>query len=327
MIVRLLKNSHPAGYVIAPMLLVIIATVWGAQSSVTPDWHPMPLYHLLSGVSVMLPEWLTSGLACILVGLQAFHWNKVVATHEVLYKKSLLPLLLFVAIAIAMPGFLTISPILFVVSLIVLICDRLFKIYKNPGPLPLIFDSAFLASLSALIWFPSIFLLPFIVIAVSMLKTINGRDLMIVIMGFSIPFFLVFVILFWFDAVSIQNILLPWQTLGLESGLLEDSTSVWIIGLYSFTTILSIWRINRNFYKNATKVRYFQQTVFLLYFFSLLALVFAHSSNIQTFYILSIPLTTMLSYYFLAGKNQWWAELLFASILAFGICVQSGLLN
>jgi hypothetical protein len=41
------------------------------------------------------------------------------------------------------------------------------------------------------------------------------------------------------------------------------------------------------------------------------SLAFTGSTTIYRFAILTIPVSIMISYYFLAGKKAWWNELLF----------------
>ena len=81
-------------------------------------------------------------------------------------------------------------------------------------------------------------------------------------------------------------------------------------------TILAIIRIRQNFYKNATRIRNYQQVIFMFMLVALLSLAFAGSVAVYRFSIVTIPLGTMISYYFLAAKKAWISEVIFWLLIA-----------
>ena len=111
-------------------------------------------------------------------------------------------------------------------------------------------------------------LIPFLLIAVFILKPINLRDIVVLLIGFYTPFLLTFVCLFLLDKGPIGELLFPLSRLEFQLNPIELIKKEGIfISMVVVTMILSVWRINRNFYKNATRVRMYQQTVFLLLIF------------------------------------------------------------
>lgn len=133
-------------------------------------------------------------LGFILVTTQAFHLNLVLNKHEVLYKSTWLPSLLYLFMAGLLPPFLWMHPLLFVNSILIFVLDRLFSLYKNPSPLSLAFDSAFLLSLSALFYLPAVILFIFYFLCMIILRPFSWREWMAGIMGMFFPSFLLFYI-------------------------------------------------------------------------------------------------------------------------------------
>lgn len=325
MIINVFKESNPIGYLIATLILGAALVTWGHFEVMIAPSGSMPLYQVLSSAVAILPVWGVGLLMFILIGSQAYHWNTIAANHEVLYKKSLLPLLLYIVFAVSLPVFLSLNPVLPVISLTIIILDKLFKIYKNPNPLSLVFDAAFLSGISTLFWFPAILLFPFLLIAVVLLKPINLRDIVVLVLGFFIPFMLAFVCLFFIDKGPIGELLFPFYRLEFQLNPMEIIKKEGVfITMVIVTMVISAWRINRNFYKNATRVRIFQQTVFLLLVFIIIGVWASGKDHGYGYYFLSIPFATMVPYYFLAGKKKWWGELYFLIIIICILATQTG---
>ncbi len=325
MIVNAFKESNPIGYLIAILGLGAALVFWGHFEVMVDPSESMPLYRVLTSVVSHLPGWGVGCLVFLLIGSQAYHWNTVATNHEVLYKKSLLPLLLFIVYAASLPVFLSLNPVLPVISLTVIILDKLFKIYKNQNPLSLVFDAAFLSGICTLFWFPALLLIPFLLIAVVILKPINLRDIVVLMIGFCTPFILAFVCLFFFDKGPIGEILFPFSRLEFQLNPMEVMQKEgFFISMVIVTMILSVWRINRNFYKNATRVRIYQQTVFLLLLFIIIGVWASGKDHGYGYYFMSIPFATLVPYYFLAGKKKWWSEIFFLIIILCLIASQTG---
>jgi hypothetical protein len=136
--------------------------------------------------------------------------------------------------------------------------------------------------------------------------------------GLLLPFFFTFVYYFWMDGIDelagkffIGNIQQLWNTQGL---VLQGYRIT--LGLVTIIFLLTLLRIRQNFYKNATRIRNFQQVIFIFLGVALLSLLFTSgSADVYRFSILVIPISTMISYYFLAAKKNWWVEVLFWSII------------
>ena len=60
----------------------------------------------------------------------------------------------------------------------------------------------------------------------------------------------------------------------------------------------------------------YQQTIFVLLVSAVVGFVISTDHGNHTYYYMALPFSSMVAYYFLAGKNAWWEELLFLSILA-----------
>ncbi len=253
------------------ILVVLSATMWFVSKSGTYEIvaaNGMPLYDLIVKALTFIPPVLSVFLAFLLFTSQALHINHVINKHEVLYKQSWLPALMFIIIAGLFPPFLWIHPILFVNSLLIFVFDKLFSLYKHPTPLALAFDGAFLLSLSALFYLPTIFLFLFYILCIIILRPFSWRLWSVSFMGLLLPFFFAFFYYFW------NNELMSFYEWVFVSGIKRqiDLThifnvkyilSVVIVGIIF---ILSLLKLQTNYFKNVTKSRLIQQLLVICFF-------------------------------------------------------------
>jgi hypothetical protein len=318
LIVNIFKNSQPATFIVIPVFM-LIAWVFARQtgSPLLVD-NPMPLYNLVAGILADFPLWLAGLTGYLVATSQVLHLNYIVNKHEVLYKNSYLPALFYMVFLAIIPQFLTIHPVLFVNSIILIIIDKLFRIYKHPAPLQLIFDSFFLIAVASLIYLPAMTFLLLALFAILILKTFSWRDWLVGLTGFLLPLFFIFVFYFWNDGLFelrekflFKNIRELWDPGGI---MMQGYRITLVIAVIMF--VLTAIRIRQNFYKNVTRIRNFQQVIFITLGVGLLSLAFtAGSLALYRFSILVIPYAIMVSYYFLAAKKQWLTEVLFWALI------------
>jgi len=278
----------------------------------------MPLYNVVFSILSQWPPWVGVLFGILLTTSQVFHLNYIVQKHEVLYKNSYLPALFYLILMAIIPQFLTFHPVLIANTFLIFILDKLFRIYKNPAALSLAFDTCFLISIATLFYLPAISFFLLFAISILILKTFSWRDGIVGLIGLALPLFFTFIYYFWIDGLDeladkffLKNIRQLWGT----GGLVLQGYRI-TLALVSFIFILTLIRIRQNFYKNVTRIRNFQQVIFILLTVTLISLLFtAGSVAIYRFSILVIPLATMISYYFLAAKKQWWTEVLFWLLL------------
>jgi hypothetical protein len=318
LIIRLFKESHPVAYIIIPVLIAVFMVLSWQGPEVYVVWNPMPLYNLLLAAVESMPEWLTGFLVTGLLISQVFHLNHIVRKHEVLYKNSFLPMLFFMIFLVIIPQFMIFHPVLFVNSILIFILDKLFRIYKNQSPLPLIFDTGFLIGVASLVYLPAISIFLLFAVSILILKTFSWRDWIIGLFGLVLPFFFTFVYYLWIDGLEEMRAIffLDDLTRILDPGGIALRGYRITIGVVALVMMLTLNRIRQNFYKNVTRIRNFQQVIFIYLIVALLSLAFTGSVAVYRFAILTIPISIMISYYFLAGKKAWWNEVLFWLMMA-----------
>lgn len=318
MFVRIFKTTQPLPLILLGIISGFMWLIsWMFHFRVQPP-DGMPLYDLIYYLLRALPGWTMALTGFLLITSQAIHLNYILNKHEILFRQSWLPALLYVILGGLFPVFLGFHPILFVNSILILALDRIISLYKNPSPLSLAFDSALLFSLAALIYLPTSFFFIFYGIAILIIRPINWREAVAGMLGLAIP--IVFAMLYYF----LNNELDDFYERVFHSGIAQDFSLTNLSAghfLYSAVYVLilllmSIVKLQSNYYKNVTKARLVQQMLLLFIPFGILTVIISRDTDLWRYMMLLIPFSVYLGYYFLSANRKIITELLFLLLLA-----------
>jgi len=314
MIIRLFKSTSPFAIALLGLMAIIMWSIsWNLHFRLIEP-NGMPLYDLLLRGMKTLPKSSFGIFGCLLLYTQAIHFNYVLNKHEVLYRASWMPSLIYLLIASLLPPFLWFHPLLIVNTILIFALDKIFSLYKNTYPLSIDFNSCFLLALAALFYLPAVVLFFIYALGIIILRPFSWRDWIVGIMGFVLPFFLAFLYYFWNN--ELDDFYARVFIIGIAKQLdvkhfftYKYVYSVVIIGLLF---IMSLIRLQSNYYKNVAKARLIQQLLLLLIVAGIVTVLISREEHMFSFSILALPLSAYISYYFLSGKKNWIMEIVFA---------------
>ncbi len=168
------------------------------------EWEP--------GHLGILSEWVysnigTNGLlplicSIILVFIQAFLINKLVADYRLNTEINLFPGVFYVLIVSALPEFLNLSPILMANTFYIIGLQVLFNTYKTAQGGGKIFSAGLWFGIGSLFCFSAWILLIVGLVALSILRSFKLRERFMLILGFLVPYYGLWVYHFFFDRVN-----------------------------------------------------------------------------------------------------------------------------
>ncbi|MBK9636500.1 MAG: hypothetical protein IPO63_01260 [Bacteroidetes bacterium] len=225
---------------------------------------------------------------------------------------------MFIIIAGLFPPFLWIHPILFVNSLLIFVFDKVFSLYKHPAPLALSFDGAFLLSLAALFYLPTIFLFLFYILCILILRPFSWRLWTVSIMGLLLPFFFAFFYYFWNDELMsfYERVFVSGIKRQIDLAHIFNVKYILSVVIVGILFILSLLKLQTNYFKNVTKSRLIQQLLVLLIPIGILSVLFSRDESLYRYSIIVLPVSIYLAYYFLSGKKRWVMEVMFLLLCA-----------
>jgi hypothetical protein len=329
MLIRFYRNSHPSSFFTIPFIALLcwIPFVFlRPQTFIVEISNAMPLYEwLYSGIS-QLPVWLQFVISWLLISIQAIYLNQLVVKHELFPRLTFLPALLFITLSVLFPEMMLIQPTLFVNLILLMVLDRILLLYKNPAPLRQVFNASFLLAVATLIDSSSLAFYFYLLISLVILLPFYWRVWIISLIGFALPYYFLSVCFFMTDSLGsfwLQKIPYAFRfTQFIPPHLKPLQTATICVLLLLF--IFSVYSVATHFYRNIIRIRRYFQLIFIWTLFALLSMLFTRTVSLHSICILTIPLSILLSYFFLQAKRKTFAEISFFLLVVFIILVRFG---
>lgn len=147
-----------------------------------------------------LPDGLTQNiLANLLIFIQALLLNYIFSQNRFSRESTLFPGVLYILFVSIMTDNNLLTPVLMANTFIILAILYLLQTYKVPNATAMIFNTGFMLSLSAQFYIPYFVFVLFGVVGLIMLRSFKIKEKLQYLIGFGIPYFLVFTYKYWFD--------------------------------------------------------------------------------------------------------------------------------
>lgn len=318
MILHFFKSNQPAAAFALPLIVLALWLPAFSHPALSDMPDGMPVYQWLFALVKHLPPAAIKLLCIAIVSFQSIYIHHIVVKHEVLYKDSYLPSLMFAVLACCLPEFQQFSPLLLVNLLMLFILNKSFALFKEESPIPLIFDCCFLTAITSLIYLPAILFFLLFLISLLVLRPFHWREWIVAFIGFLLPYFFISVYFFWVDGLKQFY---SWLfTNHINKKLFYEihftKPLILLIVLFGGLLVLSLFKLRDNFYKNAIKTRIVQQVIIIYLIVATLSALLQIVITLQQFELLAFPLAIFFAYFFLSVRKQLWIyEVLFLFML------------
>jgi len=186
--------------ILASIFGFLFAFIWHSSIYIhVPLWEPSQSGILMNEISNFIGH--TSIWARItvllLLAIQVAVGNQIINKYRLADATTVFPGLFIVLLSCYSPYFLFLSTFHFVNTLLILILYILLGTYNQPKSSDHIFNAGLLAGISFLLFPPTIYLILFIFIALSILRTYSFKERIIVVCGFIVPPFFAGIYYYW----------------------------------------------------------------------------------------------------------------------------------
>lgn len=260
-----------------------------------------------------LPHRISIIILTALIILQGFYLNYIMNRNEVLYKNSWLPSVFYVLVMGLFAKNFTFSIHIIVITLILPILNNVFRLYKLSEAKALTFDTGVLIGAVACLQPQAAILLVFFCSVMFILRSVVLRDVLIACLGFTLPYLAIATTFFVMDVPLSLHAITGYKSVRLTLPMIDYQNKVSIITMVLLLLCLgvSLLKLSGNFYKNVIRTRNMQQVLFILSIFGIVYIFCFSSENFFRYTLFVIPLSALISYYFVAAKKWLIAELLF----------------
>src|SRR4051812_45826614 len=125
--IRLYKTTHPSSLFLIPIITLLLwIPGFFKETFVITEYHGV-ISAMVLGIVGVLPRFLQVLLAVLLVSFEAIYLSLIVNKHEVLFKNTHLPALMYVILMSFSSAVITFNEIILVNLILIITCDKLFS--------------------------------------------------------------------------------------------------------------------------------------------------------------------------------------------------------
>jgi hypothetical protein len=324
-----LRRFRQTGPDIIIMIFIISVLVWLGSflhpadiSLQVPFDRPMPLYNILAKLN-HLGSFVTVLSAYLLVLLIAFLLVNLNTTDLFIGERTFLPGLFYILFTGVFISQMTLNPVLPSAIFLILATRRIMDSYKVQGVAYSFFDAGMLIGVGSLFYFNFIWFGLLLIIGIALLRSGNPKEIIISILGLATPLFLVYGFLFITgkDITTLASAA-DYNLFGITSQHLFSRSEFAAIIVIGIVLIVSLSRLIPSLTSKKIKAR---KTFNLLIWALLLSITLyflSHSVSVELVWITGIPLSFIISYFFVYAKKKLVPEIMFISLFVVVALVQ-----
>lgn len=325
MILKTLKSNKLSTLFFVP---IAVFAFWSGKllAPVNYDFAPgeaenvlfSPVYALL-GESAFANVLASAGVVILL----SLMMQLVNHRYQFIRIRTKLPAIIFPVILGGFVELHTMHPAYLGAILLLMAIYRFLGLFEAPRSYTIIFDVGILLSIGALFYFNMIVLVPAFLVGVLVIKrTVNWRDMVVLLLGCAVPFFFAFSYFFFADKLS-DVVLLIQQNINEPINYFADNLYLQVyLGVLVFFTLIGSFSMAQQYDYKKVSSRKFFTVFFLIFIFSMLSFVFVPATSQEMLIIASIPVTFLISNFFVFMKSRFWSEFFFLVLLGIVIVMQ-----
>jgi hypothetical protein len=319
MLIRIFKQNSP----LTPILLFGFGLLLWADgfifynkvSPVVDD--PAPLFGLFASLLEGLPL-LSMVVAFALLLLQVFIVNYMVHANNLLSRPSWLPGFIYLVLMSSDPHMISFHPLLLANLFLLIALARALVAYSEGDVMLEVFNVGFLIAIAGLFYYPALLFFLWLILVLGIFFLLHPRGLVAAIMGFLTPFFFLYTWFFLSDQLGVR--LEQMQTQYDPLLILEQPFSLFSTIMIIFLALLSFLAFMKltMVYITDKPVRIRKRFRVLIFFFvfSLVSILVVTDYFDVHHALMMIPLSVVLSVFFIEMKRKWLAEVVFYLFLA-----------
>ncbi len=325
MILRILKSNRAVNYILTPLLAVVVwlksliePQIYSFYRGETQNLLYQPIARLFKDAAL-----LQSIASLIILLILAFIVLQINNRYSFIRVRTMLPAPLYIIMISGLVELHTLHPVYFAAFFVLMAIHRFFSAFDQVAPYSAIFDAGLLLGIASLFYFNIVVLFPALFFGIPILaRETRWREFVIVTLGFLLPFlFAVSYALLTDQFLEVLKIFEK-NTLTPNYHLRENIPLQIYLGFLIVLTLLGSIKIIQQYDSKKVSTRKFFTVFFLLFITSLVSYTFVPATSQEMLVITAIPVTFLVSNFFVFLKSRFWGELLFSLLLIIVIALQ-----
>ena len=193
--IRFFRNSYLIQYVTIALLVIALWIPSFIVGNVDVTWRSgvTPLYNLIANIFDFWPPAMLL-FAMLLMGFEAVFFNSILAANQIIGMVHTLGAVVFLLLMNLLPVQTTFYPFLLASVFLLMFIHTMFAIYQSQRPELYLLNAGFYLSLATMCWFPSLLLVVWGIVALSIIHKGSLRLHIIPFIGLFLPYFFYFAV-------------------------------------------------------------------------------------------------------------------------------------
>ena len=251
-------------------------------------------------------------MGVILLVLQALLFNKMIIEHHLLASKTYVPALIYILLMSCTPTLLFAHPALFSNFFLIIALNRLFATYRAESVFTKVYDAGLYTGLASLFYLPALFMLPFLWVALAILRPFVWREWVISFMGLVTPYFFVFTYYYWFSELDVMAGFFEVNESLATNVQITVTHSIFVLAAGAGAGLLmGIKTLRKELASSVVKVKNFYVVLNCFLIFSIIPVAVNFNLQLFNFAAAGIPVSIYLSNFFSKTKHPVVEEIVF----------------
>lgn len=246
MLIDIFKKS----YIHQALFIVLAAGALWAKAFAFPERVAIAtepyslLYSYIEGFAKMYPL-VSVVVAFLLVFAQGIYFNHILVSNNLIHKTTLFPMFVYIMLMSMDPQNQTFTPLLFSNIFLLIALHNIINCYNQEHSYEKVFNASFCIALAFLFYFPSIYMLVFVIASFVVYKLYYWREWLVMVLGFVAPFFSLFAYYYVVDKFDTVMQRLSDEAMRISLNYDFSSTVGLICGsamvLFAIVSLVAIW--------------------------------------------------------------------------------------
>lgn len=262
-----------------------------------------------------LPKSLIGFVYILIILLQAIRLNILLNEYKMFQHSGFTTAMSYILLTGFFSQWATISAALIANTFVIWIFIQLSKLYNNPSPKSLLFNTGLIIGAAILCYQPTAMLIAVVFFALMIVRPFIISEWFVLLLGIIMPFYIISALLFLNDKINLLPTFLPHT----KFGLVTPSTDVWFwvsIATIAILLVAGFITLSNNNNRMVIQIRKNWNIMTVMVMMLIIIPFIFYNAGLQSAALSIIPLAAIIANVFLYPKKMLLPNLLFAMAIS-----------
>ncbi len=275
---------------------------------------------VLNNIFNTLPQTALALVYMAMVLLQAIRLNMLLNEFKMFSQSGFTTAMTYILLTGFFPQWANITPALIANTFVIWLFIQLSKLYNNPSPKSLLFNTGLIIGAAILCYHPTAVLVAVVLFALAIVRPFIVSEWFVLLLGAAMPFYIISSLLFLNDKINQLHTFLPHITFSMPLPI----TNVWFwvnLAAMGILLIAGFTTLTNNNNRMVIQIRKNWNIMMVMVLMLLPVPFIFQNAGLEAAVLSVVPLAAIISNIFIYPKKMWLPNLFF--VLAFVIIIHN----